>query len=222
MDHATTLMERRKLATVEEIVGAAIDQFSRNGFEDTTVDAIAAAAGCSRRTFYRYFGSKEDVLFYDLPAVLERLGQALDRHLAEGLRPWTAVSEAVIESHFAEDRPVQRMEVWLREPALLARYMQYVAAAEEVIVACLTRHRGTTPGGDDVAQVIATAAVGAYRTTIATHPAGTSEKKLTRHMRELLAMLDRGLGATAADGLGSAPQPERADEAADSRLRVVS
>jgi AcrR family transcriptional regulator len=192
MNAQRTLMERRKQAAVDEIVGAAIELFSRHGYEDTTVDAIVAAAGCSRRTFYRYFGVKEDVLFYDVEDVLIHLAQALDRRLAQGMALWTATSESLIESHFAEDRPVQRMALWLSEPALLARYMQHVAAAERTIVGCLTRHRGTRPGHDDQAEIIAISAVGAYRTSIATHPAGSNEK-LERHLRALLAILDRGL-----------------------------
>jgi AcrR family transcriptional regulator len=197
MNQGQTLMERRKQAAVEEIVGTAIDLFTRDGFEDTTVEAIAEAAGCSRRTFYRYFGSKEDVLFYDLPATFQWLKETLDGYLAAGVGLWAAVSEAVLDmiARFPDDdRPVQRMELWLSEPALNARYMQYVAGAERTIVDCLTRHRSTKPSRDDLAYVIAIAAVGAYRTTVATHPAG-SNKRLTKHLRELLAMLDSGLGA---------------------------
>jgi AcrR family transcriptional regulator len=183
-------MERRKQATVEEIVDATIDLFTREGFDDTTVDAIVAAAGCSRSTFYRHFGSKEDVLFYDFVDVFERLGETIDEHLAAGMDEWTAVSRAVLQNDFPEDRPEQRVDLWLREPALHARYMQQVAVAEEVIVDCLTRHRGTKPGRDDLAHLIATAAIGAYRTSLATHPA-TSSEKLTKHLGELLTMLDR-------------------------------
>jgi AcrR family transcriptional regulator len=189
-------MERRKQAVVDEIVRAAIDLFTRNGFEETPVDAIVEAAGCSRRTFYRYFGSKEDVLFYDLPGAFERLGVVLDRQLTDGRELWDAVSESVLEliSRFPDDeRPVQRMELWLKEPALQARYMQHVAAAESTIVDSLTRHRGTKPGSDDLAQIMAITAIGAYRTSVMTHPAGTN-RKLTKHLRELLGLLDAGLG----------------------------
>lgn len=187
-------MERRKRAVVEEIVGTAIDLFTREGFHETTVDAIAEAAGCSRRTFYRYFANKEDVLFYDLPAAFERLGEVLDQYLALGHSPWDAVCESVLKllSRFSDDeRPARRMELWLQEPALQARYMQHVSAAEATIVDSLARHRGTEPGRDDLAQIMAIAAVGAYRTSVMTHPTGTNQK-LTKHLRELLGMLAEG------------------------------
>ncbi|WP_432543330.1 TetR/AcrR family transcriptional regulator [Kineococcus sp. SYSU DK002] len=54
------LRERRRLATQAEIEHVALELFSRNGSERTTVDDIATAAGVSPRTFFRYFATKED------------------------------------------------------------------------------------------------------------------------------------------------------------------
>jgi AcrR family transcriptional regulator len=45
-----------------EIVGAAVSVFSRMGFVDTRVEDVIEAAGISRRTFYKYFANKDDVL----------------------------------------------------------------------------------------------------------------------------------------------------------------
>jgi AcrR family transcriptional regulator len=190
-------MERRRQGAVEEIVRTAIDLFGRDGFEATTVDQVAAASGCSRRTFYRYFGSKEDVMFHDFPAAFEQLRRALEDRLDSGLGPWEAVTESVTEmiGRFADDEavPLARMDLWLREPALRDRYMQHVAAAERVIAECLSTHRGTKPERDDLAQLIAISAVGAYRATFITHSPSARSGKLTRHLRELLATLGRGL-----------------------------
>ena len=63
-------MERRKQTARQEIVSVALGLFVRDGFDATTVESIAAAVGCSARTFYRYFGSKEDVMFHDLAEVI--------------------------------------------------------------------------------------------------------------------------------------------------------
>src|SRR5947208_5134794 len=97
MDPGLTLMERRRQSALEEIADVALRMFQRDGFEATTVDMIAAAAGCSPRTFYRYFGTKEGVLFHDLPAVIAALGDALDERLSAGMDDWTAVCESLVE-----------------------------------------------------------------------------------------------------------------------------
>ncbi|MEZ5383524.1 MAG: TetR family transcriptional regulator [Microthrixaceae bacterium] len=57
--------EQKRRATHRAITDAAWGLFSRNGFDATTVDQIAAEAQVSQRTFFRYFDSKEAVLFGD-------------------------------------------------------------------------------------------------------------------------------------------------------------
>jgi AcrR family transcriptional regulator len=56
------LRERKRRETSERIIEKGLKLFVKNGYEATTLDAIAAAAGISRRTFFYYFKSKEDVL----------------------------------------------------------------------------------------------------------------------------------------------------------------
>ncbi|WP_018655430.1 TetR family transcriptional regulator [Actinomadura flavalba] len=53
--------ERKKQLTRENLVDAAFTLFDAKGYDATTVDEIADAAGVSARTFFRYFGSKEEV-----------------------------------------------------------------------------------------------------------------------------------------------------------------
>jgi AcrR family transcriptional regulator len=58
-------MRKQELVRVA-IYDAAMDLFSRKGFNETTVDEIAEAAGISQRSFFRYFPTKSDVLAYDI------------------------------------------------------------------------------------------------------------------------------------------------------------
>jgi AcrR family transcriptional regulator len=63
-----TLRERTRRAVQAELVEVAQELFVAQGYEATTVDAIANAAGMSKRSFFRYFGSKEELVLgkYDL------------------------------------------------------------------------------------------------------------------------------------------------------------
>src|SRR5580692_1950261 len=56
------LRERKRRVTLDRIAEAGLKLFIENGYEATTLDAIAAASGISRRTFFHYLKSKEDVL----------------------------------------------------------------------------------------------------------------------------------------------------------------
>ena len=69
--------QRKKLATRERIRASALRLFQQQGYEATTVEEIAAAAGVSHVTVFRYFPTKEDVALSDSydPVIVERLQQ---------------------------------------------------------------------------------------------------------------------------------------------------
>lgn len=56
------LRERKRQMTLEVITRTGLKLFKENGYEETTLDAIAAASGISRRTFFYYLKSKEEIL----------------------------------------------------------------------------------------------------------------------------------------------------------------
>lgn len=76
-----------------ELEVAAFELFSARGFEATTVEDIASAAGIGRRTFFRYFASKNDVVWGDFQGHLDRLRAGLDC-----MDPALAVGPALVEA----------------------------------------------------------------------------------------------------------------------------
>ena len=79
--------------TRARIVAAAFELFAAQGYDGTTVDAIAERAGIARRTFFRYFRSKDDVIFPDHDALLASVQQDLARQ--SGLSPMRAICSGV-------------------------------------------------------------------------------------------------------------------------------
>jgi len=72
-----SLREQQRDFAGAEITRRAIGLFVERGYDDVTVDEIAAAAGISPRTFFRYFPSKSDVLRQHQRFLFDRLTRAL-------------------------------------------------------------------------------------------------------------------------------------------------
>lgn len=82
---------RPPVTTAAELERVALELFVRRGFSATTVNDIAAAAGISRRTFFRYYDSKKDVVWGDFDQGLREMDRVLracgdDMSLRDALR----------------------------------------------------------------------------------------------------------------------------------------
>lgn len=83
----TGLRERTRRAVRAELAGVALRRFAERGFDATTVDEIAAEAGLTKRSFFRYFPAKEDVVFLRVDVTGEQVVAAvLARPVGE--HPW--------------------------------------------------------------------------------------------------------------------------------------
>lgn len=89
--------ERKRRETLRRVTEVALELFAANGYEATTLDAIAEAAGISRRTFFHYFGSKEEILAAWQAGLPETFRAAI---LAESTdqTPLEAVRNAVLKN----------------------------------------------------------------------------------------------------------------------------
>jgi mycofactocin system transcriptional regulator len=110
--------------------------FTRDGFEDTTVERIAAAAGVSRRTFFRYFDSKADVLWHAFDGEVRALREAFT-----AVPPRVPMMEAIrqvvvgVNRYRAEDVPElrERMSLISSVPALQASAAHHYDAWERAV-----------------------------------------------------------------------------------------
>ena len=123
----------------------ALRLFTDQGFDQTTVDQIATAAGVSRRTFFRYFDSKSDVLWSEFDAEVETIRGLLARTPAD-LPIMEGVRRAVLAAnHYrAEDVPELRMRMTLliSVPELVASAAIHYDAWERAVVEFVARRSG--------------------------------------------------------------------------------
>ncbi|BCW48674.1 TetR/AcrR family transcriptional regulator [Arthrobacter sp. StoSoilB13] len=116
-----------------EVAEAALDLFTDKGYDPTSVDDIALAAGISRSTFFRQFRAKEDVIFADHEALLTELTVYLT---ARHPHPWEAVCQAavLVFRKFSEHRKLaqKRYHVVQAVPALRDRETIMVSRYERL------------------------------------------------------------------------------------------
>ncbi|GAB1335418.1 TetR family transcriptional regulator [Streptomyces sp. E-15] len=152
-----TLRERKKRRTRESLLRAALELFTTQGYERTTVDEIAEAVDVSQRTFFRYFAGKEDAAFAVqemteaafVAAVRARPPheapmRALRQAFLEG---WDAIRETVesvvpVETHLRMYRTIETT------PALLAAHLRRSAQTEDALARVLAEREGVDVDAD--------------------------------------------------------------------------
>jgi AcrR family transcriptional regulator len=157
------LRERKKAKTRALIQEQAMRLFSEQGYEGTTVEQIAEAAEVSPSTFFRYFGSKEDVVAYDAwdPLVIEAW-RAQPREIG----PIAAMRNAMAVV-FGSMTPEQMSEMRSRgrllysEPDLRAAAISELIRSTQMIIDELAA-RFDRPADDFELRVFAGAFVGAF------------------------------------------------------------
>jgi AcrR family transcriptional regulator len=187
------LRERKKAKTRSAIQHEALRLFREHGYDETTIDQIAEAAEVSPSTFFRYFGTKEEVVLtddYD-PAIVEAFrDQPIDLSPIAAMRSTLrAVFSEVGDDELVDMR--MRMELTLTVPALRAAMMnQFVQTIGEVTE--LVAERVGRPADDFSVRTLAGATLGvmiAAELQWAEHP----DLHLLALLDEALANLESGL-----------------------------
>jgi AcrR family transcriptional regulator len=155
------LRARARRAVRAEIAEVAFALFVERGFDQTTVEDIAAAAGLSRRSFFRYFPTKEDTVLGFLYEVGERLAEAVSaRPAAEDA--WTALRagfDVVIEGFLARPKEaVALLRLIHGTPALRARHQDKQEHWRRLLTEAVRPRTSTALAAD----LLVTSALGAF------------------------------------------------------------
>jgi TetR/AcrR family transcriptional regulator, regulator of mycofactocin system len=167
----------------------ALRLFAERGFDEVSVDDIAAAAGISRRTFFRYYKSKNDAVWGDFDNGLHRMRSALAA-CGDRTPMMDALRRTIVDFNRLDAAQVPwhrlRMRLILEVPALQAhstlRYADWRAVVAEFVAERLGQPRTAL-----MPQVIAYACLGA---AVAAY-----EQWLRHEDRDLGELLDHALRA---------------------------
>ncbi|MEU5024741.1 TetR family transcriptional regulator [Streptomyces milbemycinicus] len=166
------LRERKKQRTRAALVRSALELFTRNGYDHTTVDEIADAVDVSQRTFFRYFANKEEVAFAAQDVAESHFFAALcDRPADEAplaalhgavLDAWDTIGEAVAQL-VPQDLHLRMYCVIESTPALLAEHLRRTAELEERLAREIARREGLDIDTDPRPRLVVAAFGGVVR-----------------------------------------------------------
>ncbi|MGW3687621.1 TetR family transcriptional regulator [Streptomyces sp. NPDC005125] len=173
-EHSTGLRERKKRRTRDALLHAALELFTTQGYEETTVDEIVDAVDVSQRTFFRYFASKEETTFAVQEMVESRfLSELRQRPAAESpfeamrsavLCAWNSIGEAIeelvtVELHMRTYRMIEST------PSLLAAHLRRSIDLENQIAEVIAAREGLDIATDPRPRVAVAAFSGVMRVT---------------------------------------------------------
>jgi AcrR family transcriptional regulator len=184
------LRERKRRETSERIIEKGLKLFVKNGFEATTLDAIAAAAGISRRTFFYYFRSKEGILL-----------AAHDSGFREALRPMMlgespdqapldAVQKCLIKlaSRYETKESIVFDRLMQSTEALRARKESVFVETEQILLEAMCE-LWPSPGRRDGLRLVAMVAMGTLRLALDKWKQNDAAHPLAYYVRQSFALL---------------------------------
>ncbi|HAY05206.1 MAG TPA: helix-turn-helix domain-containing protein [Hyphomonas sp.] len=187
------LRERKRRETLQRITAAGMRLFIKQGYDNTTLDEIAAEAGISRRTFFYYFKSKDEILLSMQRLNSGRLTEAV-RNAPAGASPLETIRDAVIR--VSEEIPAREMigihRLMKSSAAVQARkHITYVENENALVEALRVKFPG--PKHETALKLAAMMSVGAMRLAVETLDEENGKRPLPDILRDIYATLDKGV-----------------------------
>ena len=185
----------------EDVVTRSIRMLADHGYLETTVEQLAQAAGISRATFFRKYGSKEDIVFADHAATLERLELLLDRPDL-GVRAGLAEGAQLVFRHHLDHpgRAVARHDLLQGVESLRDREIAMSSRYERVFHAFLRRVLPVSPDQRVTAVALASSTVAVHNAFLRAwlrDPGAEHGERLVRSLHRRVAWLCASFGVAA-------------------------
>ena len=176
-----------------QIAETAWSVFAERGFDDVTVNEVAAATGISRASFFRYFSSKEEAVFVALEAMGAEIATALEMRPPQE-DPWEALRNAFFDAatpNYKSNpaRSLARLNLTRETPSLRAHQLERQAQWRDLIGPVLAVRTGLDPG-----DVRIDALVGAAQAAL---DAATEKWALSGGELDLAVLIDEAFAAIA-------------------------
>ena len=145
------LRERKKSQVRQALIASALELFRDRGFDETSIDDIAAKANVSRRTFFRYFATKDEVIFVDRRTNLvafrallaaDRPGEPLSLGV---MRAWTFIAQQYADNR---DTMLPTQQMIQAHPLLRGRELDYDREWEQAMVDEIARRQADKHSSD--------------------------------------------------------------------------
>jgi AcrR family transcriptional regulator len=189
--------ERKKLETRTALEQAALRLFAEKGYEQTTVEEIAEAADVAVRTFFRYFSSKQHVLFGDVAhdRVARLRHELATRPRGEPiLESVRAVLDVVDIPDPDEQREVMaRLRLMEQQPSLVATYLRLNNELRQMIAEFVAERTGRPVDSDPYPLTVASAVTSSWDIALSVWVATDGRRPLSALRQEVFASFTGGL-----------------------------
>ncbi|MBA2393184.1 MAG: TetR family transcriptional regulator [Ktedonobacteraceae bacterium] len=189
------LRERKKMLAREAIEEAALRLFHERGYENTSIEDIAEAVVMSPRTFFRYFASKEDVVFASWQEIVDTVVVFLSQ-LPQDTSLY-AILNAVLD-HIStifqarQERSLIMYQVVTTTPALIPPYLYLITSLEQIIHTIIIQRWNTQQDDQHMMLAIATT-ITSFRVTLQSWLQDGAEGDLLASVHETMERLRDGL-----------------------------
>ena len=184
------LRERKRRETAMRIRAAGLRLFAEKGYDATTLDDIAAAAEISRRTFFYYFKSKDDILLSLREGADEGIAPAM-RGVPAGKRPIEVAREALASmcARYRSEELLVVDRLMRASETIQARKQSFYIEREKAMLSAL-QERWPEPEREAALRLVSMVSVSAFRIALDKFNLEDGKRSLVTLLHEAFDMLE--------------------------------